>query len=219
MADHIGDRPNRYVRHRRINRHPTAIRMGHCHHPVHIGIFRKKLSFHPLHRHLKHPRSTLDRCHNPQKIPCPSRPLRIFVPHPGRAGRHRQLLHRYQICAILHILHRRTLRQLQHMLIDPISLFNRLNRIPQNHTIPNDLTARRNILQSHLMGLRNILICHQALHNLRSLSRILHNHYYIVLILNLDILAFLHPFPPLSFYKIKSTFIQLSLLYLRSCQK
>ena len=52
------------------------------------------------------------------------------------------------------------------MLVDPVALFNGIDRIAENNTVADNLAACGNIAQRDLMSLRNILIDGQTFHNL-----------------------------------------------------
>ena len=83
------------------------------------------------------------------------------------------------------------------MLIDPVTLLDIVDRIAENNAVTNDLSACRDIAQSNLMSLRNVLIGHKTFHDLGAGLQILNSYNNVILVFDLDIQT-CHTFPPSS---------------------
>ncbi len=187
VADHIGYGTDGNVSQRCVDGNAAAVWMGYSHNSVYIGILGKQFFPDPLHRHLQYSCRTLNSGHDSQQIPGSCRSLRIFIPHPGGPDRHGQILVFYQIGAELHVIYRRTLGQIQHVLVDPVPLPDVMDGISQDHPVSDDLSSGRDIAQCNLVGLGDVLIGSDALRNLSSRPDVLDRNGHIVFFADLHI--------------------------------
>ena len=179
VFDKISQRTDRHFCFGRIDRNSASIRMIDWHDIVYVWIFWKKLFLHTLHCHIQYARYTLHSCADSQNISGSGiTSVRISVSFKCRYRWCRKIFH--DLHPIFHIINRRRCRKFQHKFVDPVSFFNVVHRISENHAIADDRFSLRDLFQCDLMCLRDILICNKVFCHLCSRLDFLHRDCYVI---------------------------------------
>ena len=160
---------------------------------VYVWIFRKKFFLHTLHCHIQYARYALYSCADSQNISGSGiASIWISISFKGCHRRCRKIFH--DLRSIFHIINRWRCRKFQHKFIDPVSFFDAVHRISENHAITNNRFSLRDLFQCDLVRLRDVLVCNKVFCHLCSRLDFLHRDRYVICFIYFYKQSLWHPF-------------------------